>query len=106
MTKDLNEKISRLKVSLYSSEEFKEYFNLAEQIKNNKELQEILKNKKFFQQLDVQNHEQDEYTHSQYLFYSEQYSNHPLIQNYNSIKRDVYELINYLKQELSLWFTL
>lgn len=102
MTEEMRKLILEIKSDLYNSELFKEYFSVCNEIQNNDEIQEIIKNRRFFQQIDIQNRLKDKYIHEEYNRYLSLYNNHPLIQNYNFLKEQVDECIATLKEKLSL----
>jgi cell fate (sporulation/competence/biofilm development) regulator YmcA (YheA/YmcA/DUF963 family) len=101
MNKEIASQINLIRSDLMSLPVVKEYFKVVNEIKNNDELQNIIKNRKYYQQIDVQN-SSDANNHNEYLRYCKLYNEHPLIHNYEYLKKEVILIIDGIKEIVCL----
>ena len=94
-------KIEKLKNDLFNEPVIIEYIKLANLIRNSGYIQNLLVNKYYFQQLNVQQPKNEEYK-KEYAKYVNLYATNPIVENYYSVKQEAYMLISMIKDELSL----
>ena len=107
MIENFFDDIRNIKNDILNLEVSKQYFEYIELIKNNKELQNFFKAKKYYKQKMVYN----EYTENdakykkyktKYDEYSSLINNHPLIINFKNIKKEIILLTDEIKDILVL----
>lgn len=92
--------LQNLKDKLFDEEIVKTYFSLKEQIKNNKELQELEASIKNNAKIMTKNMDNDEIyfaAKEKYELQKEVYDNHPLVINFKSVSKEVNEILQKLK---------
>jgi len=100
-------KLEELKEELFSLEEVKTYFSLKNEIENNAELTYFREQIAHFQRLMTLNIDLDE----EYKMYKKEYEillrkyqEHPLIQNFEIVKEDVYRILTEVKEIIEKYF--
>ena len=94
-------KLEELKEELFSLEEVKTYFSLKNEIENNAELTYFREQIAHFQRLMTLNIDLDEEYKKykkEYEILLRKYQEHPLIQNFEIVKEDVYRILTEVKE--------
>lgn len=100
----ISRNIKSLRKTLQNSTIFQEYYNLKEQINRSEELKKIKKKLNELKQLltkNVNNRELHSLYSKEYESVLNEYNNHPLIQNYEYIKEEVKNELNFIKEQIS-----
>lgn len=97
----IKEDVLNLKEEIRSTELYKEYINLKNQIKNSAELEYLSKNINLSKQ-GMTNNLLNKEKHKEYLdTYNKlknEYDNHPLIQNFNEVKDELINELNLIRE--------
>lgn len=92
-----------IKKELYDDPIIKEYLSLKEAIDNNEELKQLSKEMKAHQKAMCENMDNDEIYFKEketYESYLNKINFHPLMQNYNAIKDEVFALLSEVKDAI------
>ena len=107
MIENFFDDIGNIKNDILNLEVSKQYFEYIELIKNNKELQNFFKAKKYYKQKMVYNeYKENDAKYKKYKTKYDEYStlinNHPLIINFKNIKKEIILLTDEIKDILVL----
>ena len=87
MNKNLNDKIIQVKDEIAALDLVKEYNFYRDLFLNSEELKQLNNRIKFLKKCEMSNEEKDEYYRLLNI-----YSSHPIVSNYNALKKDIEEL--------------
>ena len=99
--------VQLLKKEIQNSDIYKEYTSLKMQIGKSNDIKNLKKELNLLKQeltKNVSNKEIHSSLKEEYIKKQKQYDNHPLIQNFNYIKEELYEELNLIKEQINPWF--
>ena len=103
MNNDIKEQVLKIKKILLSDPKIKEFLNLKEEVKNNKEILEYQDKIRALQKkmtTNVMDKEKYEVAKKEYLETLDQYQNHPLVYNYIKLSEEIKDILLEIKEIL------
>lgn len=103
MNNDIKEQVLKIKNILLSDPKIKEFLNLKEEVKNNKEILEYQDKIRALQKkmtTNVMDKEKYEVAKKEYLEVLDQYQNHPLVYNYIKLSEEIKDILLEIKEIL------
>lgn len=103
MNNDIKEQVLKIKNILLSDPKIKEFLELKEEVKNNKEILEYQDKIRALQKKmtkNVMDKEKYEVAKKEYLEVLDQYQNHPLVYNYIKLSEEIKDILLEIKEIL------